>query len=638
MLNNDFKLTSTTEHLLLYFRRHWVRYIVGMLLVFGSAWFAMQIPLLLGKAIDLIRNGARMDDVLRTAYLLAGSAVGTFALRIIWRTFVLGFIRGAETYLRQRIFAHLETLSSDFYIKFNTGDIITRAISDVNVIRFMFGAGLVSIIDASTVFIIAAFNMVNTAGFAMSFIAIAPIPFLLFFIVKIRKEIRRRQREIRIATSHMASKIQENLTGIHVIKGFAQEESECADFSGRSQSKWNAEIHMARLSNLIGPVIQVVFGAVFTLFIIFSAGMIADGRMSVGQFTAFNGYILLIINPVSNIGQAIERWQNGLAAIARLDEILLYPPEVFDRQVDEGATVTEGKIEIKGLSFVYQTPERKQDGSAYNRQTVQSEKDDIKRGTEKTNHNHAARYGGINNNLNGTKYSLPAKPALRNVSINIRPGEVIAVTGPTGCGKSTLISLLARQWAVGDGMIYIDGRDVNRIPVKTLRAAIGYVPQDNFLFSVSIMENIRFYDEKLTDDDIYAAAGAVSVHDSIISFSDGYDTVVGERGVTLSGGQMQRIAIARALSRKPKILLLDDCFSAVDAETEKAILEGLRQYLRNTTAIIITHRVASAALADRIFMLDEEGAGAELGTYDELVAMGGRFGELVKKQTGRGHE
>jgi ATP-binding cassette subfamily B protein len=546
----------------------------------------MLIPRLLGTAIDLLRQGGQMPDVRRTAFMLAGAALTAFVMRFGWRNFVLGFCRGAETDLRQNLFAHLERLSSDFYIKYNTGDIITRAISDVTGIRFMFGMALTSLIDAGIVFTLAAFNMVNSAGPAMTAAAIAPVPFLIFFIARIRKELRGRQRAIRTATSHMASKVQENLTGIHVVKGFAREFYESGEFSARSKNKWKTEMRMARLSSLIGPLIQTAFGAVFTLFIVFGSRMIAEGSMTLGQFTAFNGYILLMVNPVANIGQAIERWQNGLASITRLDEILLYPPEVYDDAdaVSPDAKVGAGRIELRGLSYAYPGA---------------------------------------------------GKPVLRDISIDIRPGEAVAVTGPTGCGKSTLVSLLARQWALEGGMVYVDGQDVNRIPVRALRAAMGYVPQDNFLFSVSIRDNIRFYDESLSDEDVYAAAAAVSVHDSIMSFSDGYDTIVGERGVTLSGGQMQRIAIARALARRPKLLLLDDCFSAVDAETEQSILAGLRGYLRETTAIIITHRVASAALADRILVLDEGGALAELGTYDELVAAGGRFCTLVRKQTGQ---
>ena len=589
------KLTSTTGHLLFYFKRHGFQYICGVMFIFAATWFSMQIPRLLGLAIDLLRQGDPMEDVRDAALMLAGSAAGAFSMRFVWRTLVLGFCRGAETHLRQNLFAHLETLSSDFYLKFNTGDIITRAISDVSGIRQMFAAGFVSIIDASVFFVLAAINMINTAGIAMSAIAIAPIPFLLFIVIKIRKELRGRQRAIRSATSDMASKVQENLTGIHVIKGFAQEESECAEFSARSLIKWNTEVRMARLSNMIGPFIQIVFGAVFTLFIIFSARLIAGGRVTVGEFTAFNGYILLMANPVANIGQAIERWQNGLASIARLDELLLYPPEVRDVRTAPGAAITDGHIEIKNLSYAYPDLERE--------------------GADRS-------YGGA--------------LVLRDINLDIKPGEVIAITGPTGCGKSTLASLLARQWAVGEGMIYVDGQDINRIPVKTLRDATGYVPQDNFLFSISIMENIRFYEEKLSDSDVYDAAKTVAVHDNVMSFGEGYETIVGERGVTLSGGQLQRIAIARALARKPKILLLDDCFSAVDAETEREIIQGLRRYLKGITALIITHRVASAALADRILVLNGDGSVAELGAYGELTAAGGRFCELVKKQTGQG--
>jgi len=223
---------------------------------------------------------------------------------------------------------------------------------------------------------------------------------------------------------------------------------------------------------------------------------------------------------------------------------------------------------------------------------------------------------------------------LDKISFTIKAGETLAITGPVGCGKTTLASILLRQWKIPQGMLKIDSNDINSIQVKTLRSAIGYVPQDNFLFSENIMENIRFYDNSITDEDVYKAARAVSIHDNIMAFPEQYNTVVGERGMTLSGGQKQRISIARALVRKPKILLLDDCLSAVDAETEHEIIRELRNYMQDTTGIIITHRVAATTLADRILVLTSEGEIAEIGTYDELISQQGEFYKLVQLQSG----
>jgi len=420
-----------------------------------------------------------------------------------------------------------------------------------------------------------------------------PMPFLMFFIARIRRSLRARQYEIREAASDLASKVQENLTGIRVIKTYAQENSETDNFKDLSRIRWGKEMHMVRLSATIAPIIQFAFAVVFSVFIIFGSRMVAAGTMTVGEFTAFNGYIALMVMPVAHIGRVTEIWQSGLSSIERLDGIFKYQPAVTDDFAEEGTTVNDGSIEFKGFTYSYPT---------------------------------------VLTSRTGADEKPPV--VLDNITFTINPGETIAVTGPIGSGKTTIASILLRQWKIPQGKIFIDGHDINSIPVKALRAAIGYVPQDNFLFSETIMDNIRFYDSSITDEDVYAAAKAVSIHENIMSFPRQYDTIVGERGMTLSGGQKQRVSIARALVRKPKILLLDDCLSAVDAETEHAIISGLRSYMHGVTGIIITHRVAAASLADRIMVLNENGSIAEFGTYDELMAASGEFCKLVMLQTG----
>ena len=586
-------MKTTKDFLLYYFSKKWLRYVIGLVLVFAATYFTASIPRLLGVAIDHLRYLSPTYTILRAAGNIAIAAFLAFVLRVLWRFLVFGFTRGAETYVRARMFEHLEKLSSDFYVKFNTGDIITRSISDLLAIRRMFGFGFVAVVDAATIFVVAGASMFASAGVLLSLVALVPVPFLIIFISGIRKSLRARQYEIREATSDLASKVQENITGIRVIKTYAQEESETNNFVSLSRVRWDKEMRMVRLSSLIAPIIQVGFALVFAVFIVFGSRMVADGSMSIGEFTAFNGYILLISMPVSNIGRVVEIWQTGLSSLERIDEIFKSTPSVTDDFAEEGTVVSGGRIEFTNLSFAYPMP-----------MTSKSDFDE------------------------------KAPLVLDGISFTVRSGETLAVTGPVGCGKTTLASILLRQWKIPQGMITVDFNDINSIRVNKLREAIGYVPQDNFLFSESIMDNIRFYDDSITDDDVYAAAKAVSIHDNIMEFPEKYNTIVGERGMTLSGGQKQRISIARALVRKPKILLLDDCLSAVDAETEHAIIMGLREYMRGTTGIIITHRVAAAALADRILVMNENGKVAEIGTYDELMSAQGEFYKLVGLQGG----
>ncbi|MDR1704528.1 MAG: ABC transporter ATP-binding protein/permease [Clostridiales bacterium] len=573
-----------------YFKKSGLRYFIGLAMVFASTYFAASIPGLLGQAIDVLKEGRAGSELTRAAFNIGLAAFLAFSIRFIWRFLVLGFCRGIETYCRIRLFAHLESLSTDFYLKYNTGDIITRAISDVLALRRMFGIGIVMALDALTMFIASAINMAGAAGFGMMLIAAVPAPFLIFFISLIRKSLRKRQYKIREAASDLASKVQENLGGIRVIKTYAQEYSEAENVSELSKNLWKAEMRMVRLSASISPIIKTAFALVFSAFIIMGSQMVGAGSITIGDFTAFNGYILLMINPVAMIGRVIEVWQMGLSSMQRLDELFRRKPSVNDAYAEEGANVTDGRIEVKNLSFAYPV---------------------LDESTDK-------RYEKV----------------LNNISFTINPGETLAITGPVGSGKTTLASLLLRLWPISQGMISVDGQDINSIPVKNLRTAVGYVPQDNFLFSDSIISNIRFHSPDVTDDDVYAAAKAVSIHDNIMDFPLKYDTVVGERGMTLSGGQKQRVSIARALVRKPKILLLDDCLSAVDAETEHAIISGLRQYMSGITGIIITHRVAAAQLADRIMVLSDKGMVAEIGTYQELMELRGEFYNLVLLQTG----
>lgn len=562
--------------ILAYFKKHWLRYAFGVVFVILATIFNAILPQLLGKTIDLVKaardpaQSATLRDVRNICLLMCACAVAAFLTRNIWRYLIMGFTRSIELHLRHALFSHLQVLSPEFYVKNNTGDIITRAIIDSQAIRMMFGMGLIGIVDVLTVNVVTLGYMVSTTSLKLTAIAVIPLPFLLFALVKLRTAMRRRFMIVQHSVSDIAAKVQENLTGIRVIKAFAQEDSENKLFEALSRKKWKAEMDMIRVWSFINPLSALVFGSIFAVFLYFGGKMVIAGTLTLGEFVAFNTYIALLMDPISRISRIIQIWQRGLVSMQRLDMIFSAKPAIDDAQADPAiTTLAPLSIDITNLSYRYP-------------------------GTE--------------------------KDVLKNISFHLETGGTLAIMGATGSGKSTLMSLLMRMWNPPVDAISVSGHPIETVPLSVLRGSIAYVPQESFLFSDSILNNIIFYDERITEDDAKAAAKAAAIHDNICEFPDQYATTVGERGMTLSGGQKQRVSIARALARKPELLLLDDCLSAVDAETERIILANLRDYLKGCTTIIVTHRIAVAGIADRVLLLNEDGSMAAIGTHSELSA------------------
>ena len=559
-----------------YFKKHWLRYAFGVVFVILATIFNAILPQLLGKTIDLVKaardpaQSATLRDVRNICLLMCACAVAAFLTRNIWRYLIMGFTRSIELHLRHALFSHLQVLSPEFYVKNNTGDIITRAIIDSQAIRMMFGMGLIGIVDVLTINVVTLGYMVSTTSLKLTAIAVIPLPFLLFALVKLRTAMRRRFMIVQHSVSDIAAKVQENLTGIRVIKAFAQEDSENKQFEALSRKKWKAEMDMIRVWSFINPLSALVFGSIFAVFLYFGGKMVIAGTLTLGEFVAFNTYIALLMDPISRISRIIQIWQRGLVSMQRLDMIFSAKPAIDDAQADPAiTTLAPLSIDITNLSYRYP-------------------------GTE--------------------------KDVLKNISFHLETGGTLAIMGATGSGKSTLMSLLMRMWNPPADAISVSGHPIETVPLSVLRGSIAYVPQESFLFSDSILNNIIFYDERITEDDAKAAAKAAAIHDNICEFPDQYATTVGERGMTVSGGQKQRVSIARALARKPELLLLDDCLSAVDAETERTILANLRDYLKGCTTIIVTHRIAVAGIADRVLLLNEDGSMAAIGTHSELSA------------------
>ncbi|MBM7583320.1 ATP-binding cassette subfamily B protein [Caldicoprobacter guelmensis] len=571
-------------------------YIIGIIVLFITSFISSMIPKIMGYVTDSIND--RMPASVTNKYLLilVAATVAVFILRFTWRYFLVGSNRYLECYLREKLFAHMQTLPVSFYDNNKTGDLIAYAINDIQAIRRVFGFGLTSILDGLVVNTISIIIMVRTINPVLTLMAIAPAPIIVMVIYLLRKKIRERFGAVQKAFAQISGKVQENISGIRVIKAFAQEEEEVQDFLRYNQARVDTQMSLTRVSAVLGPVTQLAFGISTVLFIIYGSGLVAKGIISLGDYVAFSSYIMVIMGPIVSIGRIIEVWQRGLASIQRLDRIFCHRSEkdaenalatvslfgLNDRSDDDLPAIErlKGDIVIKDLTFAYP-------------------------GTD--------------------------KKVLQDINLEIKEGQTLGILGKTGSGKTTLVNLLLRLYEVEDGHIFIGGRDINHIPLKVLRENIGYAPQDNFLFSTTIKSNIEFFKPVYDDGQIEQAARLAGIYDEIMSFPDGFDTVVGERGVTLSGGQKQRVSIARAIVKDPAILILDDSLSAVDTKTEQKILENLKNVLKGRTGIVISHRVSVVRYCDQIIFMDE-GRIIERGTHEELMRLKGAYYNLYISQ------
>ncbi|HOJ10102.1 MAG TPA: ABC transporter ATP-binding protein [Clostridiales bacterium] len=572
--------------LLDFVKEHKWRYLVGFIFLLVTSIITSVMPKIIGLITDSLKDRAPASVVYKYLFLLVLGAAGIFIFRFIWRYFLVGNSRYLECHLRAKLFEHLQTLPVNFYNNSKTGDLVAYAINDIQAIRRTFAFGLTAILDGVVVNTISIVLMAKTINPILTIMALAPAPVIVFVITKLRRKIRERFTEVQKAFAQISEKVQENISGIRVIKAFAQEKEETADFDSYSMKRVNTHMKLIRISAALGPVTQICFGISFVFFIIYGSELVGKGIISLGDYVAFNSYISVIMGPILNIGRLVEVWQQGIASSKRLDTIFDVKSEFESLEKQDDKAIDE-KREIKGsIEFINLT----------------------------------------------FKYPGTAKRVLKDINLKLDEGQTLGILGKTGCGKTTLANLLLRLYDVKPGHIFIDGRDINSIPANILRENIGYVPQDNFLFSTSIKENIEFFRHIYRDWEVMEVAKMAGVYDDIISFPDGFDTIIGERGVTLSGGQKQRVSIARALIKNPPVLILDDSLSAVDTKTEEEILGNIKKVLANKTGIIISHRVSTIKHADQIIFMDR-GRIIERGTHEQLIDMKGKYYELYVSQT-----
>ena len=572
---------SSFQFIFQYIKKHKFQYLAGILTLFVVDFANLFIPQLTGTITDGL-TAHTMDWNGVKSCLLAIFLLGlTLTIgRFLWRYFLFGASRSIERELRDTMFAHLEKMDVEYYNEHKTGDLMTRFTSDLNSIRMAIGPAIISLFDGTVMAIMVIFQMMIYVNVKLTLVALIPMFLISIGEIFYGKIMHPRYLARQEAVSDLTDFVQESFSGVRVIKAFVRERSECAAFARQNRNTMNKNLKVVGLLSVVMPLLDVIIGFSSLAALIYGGYMALIGEITLGRFVAFNQYINMLVWPMLACGDAINMFSQGTASIKRVKEVFDSKPEVSDAKDVAPVDALKGEITLSHLTFIH--------------------------------HGHT-------------------EPTLKDISLNVPAGSTLAIIGRTGNGKSTLVNLLLHLYNAKSGMIFFDGRDINTIPLKTLRENIAYVPQDNFLFSDTLKANIAFGVEGEDMDAITEATQAACIHDSIALFPAGYDTIVGERGVTLSGGQKQRSSIARALMKDAPILILDDALSAVDTDTEEHILRNLKKNRAGKTTILIAHRISTIQNADMILVLDD-GIAKELGTHEELMKLNGIYRDMFEKQ------
>jgi ATP-binding cassette subfamily B multidrug efflux pump len=587
-------LPKSLRPLVPYLKRYRASLFWGGLCVLFNNGVWILFPQVLRRAINDLHSGVTRQKLLTYALLIVGIALIKGTFQFLTRWVLIGISRDIEFDLRNDLFQHLEKLSYSYYQRNRTGDIMARATNDLNAVRMLLGPAIMY--SANTiVFTAGALGFMLAISPKLTVYAFLPLPIVSIVIQYFGRRIHERFERIQAMFSDISARAQENFSGARVIRAYVQEQAEIAAFENANQEYIRRSLGLVRLMGMLWPTLEFMLGAAVVIVLWLGGRQVLMGKMNVGDFVAFNTYMVQLTWPVIALGWVINIFQRGTASMKRIDEILSQKPEISDetgplgnwsvRSLENQPPASlefSGEIEFRNLNFAY----------------------------------------------NGV-------PVLHDINLRIPAGTSLAIVGPTGSGKTTLVNLIPRIYDAAPGAVLIDGRPIREYSLDSLRRQIGFVPQETFLFSDTIRENIAYgisqEDGEATLDQIKAAAEAANIAQDIEGFPESYNTTVGERGITLSGGQKQRTAIARALLRSPRILVLDDALSSVDTHTEDKILNHLREIMRGRTTIFISHRVSTVRNADAIAVL-YQGRVVELGTHDQLIARAGYYTELYNKQ------
>jgi len=561
-----------------YLARYRQRYLVGFGALVITQALGASLPLVLKKGIDSLSAGTVGRTLLFFAGLLVLIALTKAFFQFWMRWILIGISRDIEYDLRNDLFAHLLRLSPRYYTQNRTGDLMSKLTNDLNAVRNMLGPGIMY--SAYTVATgVSTVSVMLYLDWRLTALALVPLPLISVGVSYFGRKIHDRFEAIQALYSDLTERVRENLAGVRVVRAFSQEKPEQGTFDQMNRRFVVMNKRLIWITSALWPGVSLLFSLALLLILVAGGKHVLAGRISIGTFAAFNIYLVQLIWPIIALGWVVNVYQRGLASLGRLNLIFVAPTDIDDRHVTEPQlTSLQGELEFRNLTFSY----------------------------------------------NGT-------PVLKNINLYIPRGKAVAIVGATGSGKSTLVGLIPRHYDAPSGSLFIDGVPIRQIPLKTLRESIGFVPQETFLFSESVRENIRLGAPAATDPEVEEAAEISNLLPEIRNFPKGFDNLVGERGLTLSGGQKQRAAISRAVIRNPRILILDDSLSSVDTYTEEKILRRLTGVMAGRTTLLISHRISTIRHADEIVVL-HDGEIVERGTHDELLALNGHYTELYNRQ------
>jgi ATP-binding cassette, subfamily B, multidrug efflux pump len=568
------------------FKEHFVlhkwSYLLGTILLTVSLVLQLFVPVLLKSFTDGLQNESiQVSDLWELSLWFVIVGLGAFLFRSSGRIYIFKMSRILERDLRSSLFSHWERLQTEYYQNQRIGNLMAHAVNDVNIMRQIVMQGYFQMVEAAVLISISVFMMASTIHFYLTLLVLLPLPGLTYMAYRFRSKIQTHSLKVQEAIGTLTSRVQEFCSGISVIKTYTQEEEERKKFTNDNQENVEVNKQLIRANSLFTSLSQGIVGLSYLISIVFGSILVMKSTISLGDFVAFNTYLSLLIAPIENIGKVINLLQQGKAADNRIREVLSTEPTILDEEGTATITAIQGNISLRNLSFKY------------------------KRGKES---------------------------ALKNINVTIPKGTSLAIVGKVGSGKSTLVNLLLRLYNPPKNSIFIDDHDIRDVPLKTLRESVAYVPQDNFLFSTSIKENIAFDPNPYQDEQVFHAARQAHVYQDISDLPDKFDTELGERGLSLSGGQRQRVSIARALIKPSPIIIFDDSLSAVDSKTETNILNTLRTQMKSRTSIIISHRISTIQEADQIIVLDK-GKIVERGTHQSLLKQDGIYKKMFTQQT-----